>query len=106
MKFAIGIVTFCVAAMLAASLVTAEEAAVVDVTGIVTIAKDDAGAVTGITMKSATEVVTVKVDDISKKMIEVDAQNVKATGTVETKDGKKTLTVQKFAAVPAEKKAE
>lgn len=100
MKFVIGIVSFCLAVTVAASLVLAEEAAVVDVTGVVTVMKDDDGEVTSITIKSdAGDIVGVTLDDAGKKLVEVDAQKVKATGTVEDNDGTKTITVQKVAVI-------
>lgn len=96
MKKLAALVVFCVVALVAASVVVAEEAKATEVAGTVAVVKNDAGAVTSITITTETkEAVAVKLDDEGKKLAEMNGKKVKVSGTVAEEGGKKTVTVQK-----------
>jgi len=65
-------------------------------TGTVTVAKDAAGVVTGITLTVKEDKFTVVLDDNSKKLAELDGKMAVVVGTV----AEKAITVVSFKAVP------
>ncbi|MBN1515780.1 hypothetical protein JXA32_04345 [Candidatus Sumerlaeota bacterium] len=71
------------------------EPTTVTLTGVISVAMDEEGAVTGVTLKTDTETYSVVQDDEGKKLAELDGKKVEAKGTVEEKN----LTVVSFTEV-------
>ncbi|MDI6775149.1 MAG: hypothetical protein QME60_07130 [Verrucomicrobiota bacterium] len=100
MKKLAALVVFCVVALVAASVVVAEEVKATELSGAVAVVKDDAGAVTSVSITTAAkETVAVKLDDEGKKLAAMEKKQVRVTGTVEGEEGQKTATVQKAVVV-------
>lgn len=91
-----------------ASAVLAEEAPAepqkVTVVGTVSVTKDDAGAVTAVTVTAQDAAYSVTLDENGKKLAELDGKEVEVMGVVTEKDGVKWITVESFKEVekPAE----
>jgi len=79
-------------------VVSAAEAKADTVKGTVSVAKDDAGKVTSVTLKAGDVTYTLAGDKV-KEMEGLDKKVVEVTGKVEEKEGKKTLTVESFKEV-------
>jgi len=78
--------------------VGAAEAKAETVKGTVSVAKDDAGKVTGVTLKAGDVTYTLAGDKV-KDLEGLDKKVVEVTGKVEEKEGKKVLTVESFKEV-------
>lgn len=80
----------------------------VDLTGTVTITKDDNGLITAATLtvgeEDETEIVAIKLDMKGKKLAWTapEDKRVKVTGIITESDGNKTITVQQFSVLPEE----
>ena len=86
-----------------ASAVLAEDAPAepkkVTVTGVVTVIKDDAGAITSVMVISRDAAYSITLDENGKKLAELAGKEVEVTGTCVEKDGVKTITVESFKEV-------
>lgn len=69
------------------------------VTGDVVVMKDAAGALHRITIKTDLGKVVVTLDDVGKKLADMLGKKVKVTGTIEEKNGQKTMTATRFEEV-------
>ena len=98
----VGLIGLAAAAAVAAE---PQEAPAIEVAGVVTVHKTAKGEFAGLAIKTTpTEALFVKMDDEGKKLLAQDGRQVKAHGSIEEKDGRKLMVVQKFAVVVESKK--